>query len=319
MRVLVAHGDETARRELVGLVGRLGHDSVACGDDGGDAAWQAATGAGVDVVLCDGRSGAGDGIDLCRRLRHLDDDRYPYVIVLTDDADHGRALDFVRAGADDHLVHPPAPAALEARLVVAERITDLHRQLAERRSELRRLNDELQQAVRTDPLTGLFNRRRLEEDEPILDEGLRRYDRPFTVAMLDVDHFKAYNDRHGHPAGDDVLRRLSASLRATMRQSDLAYRYGGEEFLLVFPVRGLGSAKVAADRARVGVEKLAVPHPGTPHGIVTVSLGVAEASPADGLAGAIAAADAALYEAKGAGRNRVVVAPPRLPTDIRLA
>jgi two-component system chemotaxis response regulator CheY len=314
--VLVVEPEEGPRLEVMATVRELGHECMAAVD--GETAWAAAVGIGVDVVVTQLRLAGFDGLELCRRIRALDEDSYTYVVLLTTDDEHQQALRAVRAGVDDTLMVPLDPLALETRLVVAARVTDLHRQLADRRAELAAVNEELQQSVRTDALTGLFNRRRLDEDTPVLDEGLRRYDRPYSVAMLDIDHFKAFNDRHGHQAGDDAIRLVSAAVRRAIRQGDVAYRYGGEEFLIVFPVQSLARAKIAADRVRSAVEALSLRHAAADRGVVTVSIGVADAEPAGGLVGAVARADSALYEAKAGGRNRVVLARPVVPSHINL-
>jgi two-component system chemotaxis response regulator CheY len=303
VRVLVAEHDENVRRVLVELLRANGHDALVASD--GNGAWAGVLGFGVDVVMADRDLPGLDGLELCRRIRKLDEDDYTYFVLLTDGTGRDEALRAVRAGVDDHLVKPLDPIVLEARLVAAERVTELHRQLGERRAELRRLNEALREAARTDALTGLFNRRRLDEDEPVLDEGLRRYGRPFAVGLVDVDNFKAYNDRYGHTAGDEALRAVADRLRRTARQGDLAYRYGGEEFLFVYPAQGIASAVVAAERARVAVESLHLPHEGNPSGIVTISVGVAAAVDGGFLVRAIQDADTALYDAKAGGRNCV--------------
>lgn len=299
----MAEDDEVARVVLVELLRQAGHEVLVAAD--GEAAWATALAFGVDVVVADWRMPGMDGLELCRRIRSLDEDGYTYFVLVTADDERGQALDAVQAGVDDHLVKPLDPVVLEARLVAAERVTDLHHQLAERRHELNALNLQLAEAARTDALTGLYNRHRLEEDEPVLDEGLRRYGRPFAVGLVDVDDFKGYNDRYGHQAGDDVLRRVAGGLRGAVRQGDLAYRYGGEEFLIVFPAQGISAAHVAAERARSTIAGLGIEHPASGHGIVTISVGVAAAVEGGNLERAVQDADLALYEAKAAGRNRV--------------
>ena len=172
-------------------------------------------------------------------------------------------------------------------------------------ARLRETHQELERLSATDPLTGLFNRRRMME---ALDHEVRRSRRlkhTFAVLMADVDHFKRYNDANGHPAGDAVLKRVAAILREATRDVDVVARYGGEEFFVLMPeTEGSGAADVADRvRDRLEAEKL-------PGGSVTLSFGVAE-FPAHGDIGEtlIAIADAALYQAKREGRNRVVVAP----------
>ena len=172
-------------------------------------------------------------------------------------------------------------------------------------ARLRESHRELERLSATDPLTGLFNRRRMME---ALDHEVRRSRRlkhTFAVIMADVDHFKRYNDANGHPAGDAVLKKVADILREATRDVDVAARYGGEEFFVLMPeTEGAGAAEVADRvRERLAAEKL-------PGGTVTLSFGVAE-FPAHGDIGEtlIAIADAALYQAKREGRDRVVVAP----------
>jgi diguanylate cyclase (GGDEF)-like protein len=173
-------------------------------------------------------------------------------------------------------------------------------------SRLRTSRLELERLSVTDPLTGLDNRRHMME--ALQNEVLRsrRLKHSFAVLMADVDHFKAYNDAHGHPAGDEVLKRVAAVLRATMRDVDLVARYGGEEFFVLMPETKAAGAVDMAGRVR---NLLAME--GVPGGGVTLSFGVAE-FPAHGDAGEalIEAADTALYEAKRGGRDNIVVAAP---------
>jgi diguanylate cyclase (GGDEF)-like protein len=157
-----------------------------------------------------------------------------------------------------------------------------------------------------DRLTGLFNRAYVEE---YLGHELARAvreRRPFVVAMLDVDHFKHFNDTHGHAAGDAALRQLAVTLRSGLRRSDVVARYGGEEILMAMPGTGIDAAMEKLDelRVRVGLDEVALPRGGV--GRMTVSIGVA-ALGADGstLAALLDAADERLYAAKEAGRNRV--------------
>jgi diguanylate cyclase (GGDEF)-like protein len=149
-----------------------------------------------------------------------------------------------------------------------------------------------------DPLTGAYNRNAL--------EALIETRATLSVAMVDVDHFKEVNDRHGHPVGDEVLRRLTKVVASVLRPSDAVVRYGGEEFLLVLPEVSLAEAQRIAERARAAVELTAfmvVPSQ------VTISLGIAEHLPGETVETLLSRADEALYRAKKSGRNRVEVAP----------
>ena len=198
-----------------------------------------------------------------------------------------------------------ARAALLGRRqrALLEREREARRHLAEREAELARLNERLADDSRRDALTGLRNRRALAEDIAAATEGA------FAVALLDVDHFKAYNDCLGHLAGDNALRAVAAIVRGELREGDTAYRYGGEELLLVLPGANLELARRVAERVRAAVENAAFAHPQGIGGIVTVSIGLAAGS---GEAGPLLArADAALYSAKSGGRNRVMGATGR--------
>ena len=176
---------------------------------------------------------------------------------------------------------------------------------------LEEANRRLEDLSTTDPLTGLANRRRLEE--VLKAEWLRamRPGKPLGAAMIDIDCFKLYNDHYGHAQGDTFLQRVAAKLKESVRCTDLVARYGGEEFAVVLPETDQIAASVVAERMRASVAALKEPHHAVPSGIVTVSIGVAVIVPkaersSDQLFGS---ADAALYEAKKSGRNCVRAAP----------
>jgi diguanylate cyclase (GGDEF)-like protein len=182
------------------------------------------------------------------------------------------------------------------------------------RIELGHLSAALVETARTDALTGVANRLRLDEDLATLHGRLARYGQQIALIVLDIDHFKAVNDTVGHLAGDDVLRRVAAALRTTVRSGDVVYRYGGEEFLVAAAGQNLRGALALSERLRGAVEGLAIPNLGTGGSPITVSLGVTTIGPAEARrdpAAWLARADAALYEAKRTGRNRVVAASRR--------
>jgi diguanylate cyclase (GGDEF)-like protein len=187
---------------------------------------------------------------------------------------------------------------------------ELRRRTAAERA-LRRAAERLEVMATTDALTGLRNRRALEDALAREWQRGHRAQRPLGVVMLDADFFKTYNDRYGHQAGDDVLRHLARTIdRFARRPADIGGRYGGEEFLLLLPDTDLHGAGVVAELIRAAVEAMAVPHAASPFGRVTVSVGVASAYPvlSHPPAALVRRADQALYEAKRAGRNRVVAA-----------
>jgi diguanylate cyclase (GGDEF)-like protein/PAS domain S-box-containing protein len=185
------------------------------------------------------------------------------------------------------------------------------RDITERRrieSELQRLNVALADQARRDPLTGLGNRLRLEEDLVGFDARRIRYGHSYCVLLCDLDRFKALNDRHGHQAGDRVLRAVADTLRRTSRSSDAVYRYGGEEFLVLLAEQAIEGAMIVAQRMRKAVHELGLEHPDNEAGVVTISIGVAQCPRGDRTdpTDAIQRADVALYAAKAQGRNRVV-------------
>jgi diguanylate cyclase (GGDEF)-like protein len=185
---------------------------------------------------------------------------------------------------------------------------DMAKVIAERERLLRTRNAELTDLSSQDPLTGVANRRALDrylsEAWPVAAGSSQ----PLSLLFVDVDHFKLYNDTHGHQAGDAVLRAIAHALRhLPLREADLVARYGGEEFVIVLPGTPLAGAVAVAERALAAIRALGIPHHASPKGSVSVSIGVASSRPdrdehPDGL---IASADAALYRAKADGRDRV--------------
>lgn len=176
---------------------------------------------------------------------------------------------------------------------------------------LQQANVVLQRLSLVDAVTDVANRRQF--DRALADEWARaiRAGTSIALVLVDVDHFKPYNDRYGHPAGDDCLRRMAAVLaRTLLRAGDVVARYGGEEFAAILPLTDAEAATAIAERMRKSVEALRMPHGAVPLGVVTISGGVAAARPEMGANALdlVARADAALYEAKAAGRNRVVTA-----------
>ncbi len=197
-------------------------------------------------------------------------------------------------------------------MVAAERVTALHRQLVSFRSQLERANLELLGQSLTDALTGLGNRRRMEEDLERAHARALRVGRAYGLALFDIDHFKAYNDQYGHLAGDEALRQVSRCLAKFARADESVYRYGGEEFLLLLPDCSVDDAANTARRLRRAVAGMAIPHDArsTTPPVVTLSGGVSCWTPGSpsSVADLVQQADDALFQAKSAGRNRVHVA-----------
>ena len=198
---------------------------------------------------------------------------------------------------------------------MVRRLREGRQQLADANETLKTKNEELERLAVTDGLTGLSNHRSLMQR--LGEEGIRskRNKKPFAVIMADVDYFKAYNDDYGHPAGDEILKRMGAILREATRTMDYVARYGGEEFAILLPETTIGGAMEVAERIRAKVEST-----GFPNRQITLSIGVAEfPRHSDSSKGVMKAADVALYHAKRGGRNQVAQPRPSgreaLPTS----
>jgi two-component system, cell cycle response regulator len=255
---------------------------------------------GYSLLLTDWDMPVMDGVELCRALRAAQLPNYVYTLLLTgrDGLDHIVAgLD---AGADDYLVKPIEDIELKARLATGRRIVQLEQSLLAANEENRRLSV-------MDPLTGICNRRYLMDLLPRELERATRYERPLSLIMCDLDHFKRVNDTHGHMAGDEVLRATVEVIVAGIRKTDWVARYGGEEFIVVLPETPLSSAQLVAEtlRDRIGAAPLGA---GVVKMPVTASFGVVgwegAVRPGASMDELIARCDECLYASKTAGRNR---------------
>jgi len=310
MRILVADDDATSRLLLKASVTKLGHECLVAED--GLQAWEVLASEPIDVLLTDWMMPGLDGPELCRRVREELTAHYTYIVLVTGLAQGEQVLEGMSAGADDYLIKPVDPFAVRTRMIAAERVTALQRRVTDIQSQLEEANNVLRDLSRTDPLTGLGNRRRLEEDLDGIEALARRTARPFGVGLFDIDHFKLYNDHYGHIDGDEALRHVARCIGAVMRAGESAYRYGGEEFLILLSDCDLDGAASAAERVRSAVEAEAISHEARPSRPPLVTLSGAAgswtpetAAPTGEL---LARIDEALYAAKNAGRNRIHLA-----------
>ena len=310
MRILVADDDPTSRLIVQTALRSLGHECHTVTD--GAIAWAAFQTKEPDVVVSDSMMPGLTGLQLCRLIRERPTEHYVYFIMVSGQGLRDEILQGMTAGVDDYLVKPLDIDDLQARLIAAARVTGLHRQLARQRSELEGLNLELTAIARRDSLTGLGNRRALQEDLELLEARVMRYGHRYCMALLDVDYFKSYNDSYGHPAGDEILQIVAAQLGAIARSGDALYRYGGEEFLCIFPEQSMDSGTKAVERMRAAVEGLGIAHTDNPSGLLTISGGLAmmDAAETRSASAVLKEADEALYRAKQLGRNRVERAAP---------
>ena len=308
MKVLIAEDDAVSRLILRRAVEKFGHECLVAED--GEQAWELfQSNPDVDVVISDWMMPGMSGPELCRKVRAEVREKYTFFIFLTalDDKEH--LLEGMQAGADDYLAKPLDREQLQVRLIAADRVNSLYRQLSEQKADLERLNRELFAVARQDTVTGLNNRLRLREDLEAFAALAERYGHGYCAMLCDIDFFKSYNDAHGHLEGDAVLKKVSGAISANIRVADTAYRYGGEEFLVILPEQTLESASIAAERLRRSIEELALPHEANKSaGVVTISIGLAVLSPGEKKSAEelLKEADTALYRAKEAGRNTIV-------------
>jgi two-component system cell cycle response regulator len=242
-----------------------------------------------------------DGLRLCSQIRSLERTRNVPILAISEADNHARLMRGLEIGINDYLVRP-----IDKNEMLARARTQVKKK---RYSE--QLRDNVQKSVEmaiTDALTGLFNRRYMENHLTTLVDQAAARGKPIAVMVLDIDYFKSINDNHGHDAGDDVLREFSLRIRKCIRNIDLACRYGGEEFVLVMPETDKAVATMVAERLRrrIAAEPFSIAN-GTKSLEVTISIGIAAAAGANDSAAAILKrADQALYRAKRDGRNRVV-------------
>lgn len=257
----------------------------------------------VDLVICDLEMPGLDGGKLIPMSRSAQGREVPFVMITAVQDPHRRAGLF-REGARDVVTKPFDPEELLARI-------QTHLERVRLQEELIEKNRLLEELSTTDALTGISNRRFVDETLELEFMRARRHGTPLSVVMGDVDHFKRVNDDFGHPAGDRVLRMVAQILQRRLRATDFAGRYGGEEFLVVLGAPEDG-AQLLAERWRCEIEEAPLDVCGDVPISVTMSFGVATITadmeePED----LVAAADTALYEAKSAGRNRVALARPQ--------
>ncbi|OWV62508.1 diguanylate cyclase response regulator [Rhizobium sp. N122] len=256
-----------------------------------------------DLVIVNANFDDYDPLRLCSQLRSLERTRFLPILIITEQGADEMVVRALDLGVNDYIIRPVDPNEL-----VARSLTQIRR---------KRCNDRLRASVKqtielavTDPLTGLYNRRYLDNHLNVLFNRSMARGRPLSVLITDIDRFKQVNDTYGHDGGDEVLREFANRVRSTIRGADLACRYGGEEFVVVMPDTSPEIAATVAERLRAAVESAPFQLKHSAEALnVTASFGIASRIGAvltpDQL---MKQADLALYEAKNTGRNRVVAA-----------
>ena len=302
--VLIAEDDPIFRRILESWFKKWDYQVTAV-ENGADA-WEVLQRQDApQLAILDWMMPGMDGIELCRRIRSRDQGVYRYVLLLTAKDDKQDVIAGLEAGADDYLTKPFDANELRARVRAGKRILDLQ-------AALIRAKDDLQFAAAHDPLTGLWNRGAIID---LLKREVSRRQRTrdaLGVIMADIDYFKKINDTHGHLIGDAVLQEVTRRLAVGVRPYDVVGRYGGEEFLVVFPGCNAANLIVGAERLRHCIADQPI-ETSVGRISVTLSLGLASVEQNEketlDCEAFLRTADEALYAAKARGRNRIETAP----------
>jgi diguanylate cyclase (GGDEF)-like protein len=322
LTILAVDDDRSVLMVLEHLLRGLGHHVHTAQD--GKTALARAVSVRPQIIVSDWIMPGIDGVSLCRALRDTEEGQQMYFIILSALEQDDQLVEAFESGVDDYLTKPFTPRVLAARLRAGQRVIRLQEEARRDSENMRRFaaelavaNRRLQQAALTDPLTGLPNRRygmeRLEQEWA----AGSRSQRPMSCLVIDLDRFKEVNDSYGHDIGDLVLRQAAATLRKEARAEDVICRMGGEEFLVIAPDTNLAAAIHLAERLRAAVSRTRFTSGPVSH-VGTVSIGVAQREAAmvrvDEL---IKVADDGLYEAKRAGRDRVVTPQMELLQELR--
>jgi len=301
MKILIADDDRVSRRMLQSLLVKWGYEVISVED--GKSAWDHLRTAGAPrMALLDWMMPGLNGVDVCREIRRQNLEPYTYIVLLTAKDAKESVVEGLESGADDYLTKPFHPQELKARIRVGLRLLDLEDKLVRAREAMRF-------KATHDALTGLWNRGTILET--LVREVIRsrREGHSLGVLIADLDNFKAVNDTYGHLVGDAVLRETTKIMQADVRSYDAVGRYGGEEFLILLPNCNHAATEDKAERLRRAITQETMETESGPLKITISMGGVATGDwPADTANQILQMADAALYHAKEAGRNRTAMA-----------
>lgn len=297
MHILIAEDDFTSRIMLSAVLQKAGHEVVAAVD--GDDAWQILQHEGApSLLILDLVMPKMDGLEVIEKVRASKKKLPPYIIMLTSKGEKSDIIQGLDAGADDYLTKPFDVGELRARVEVGRRLLGMQKELIESRELL------AHQATH-DPMTDLLNRRAVMDSLQATLLKARHNQTNIAVGMIDIDHFKQINDTYGHQVGDDVLIGLAQRLKQATFLQDHVSRFGGEEFLVFFPVKAKDEVASLFSQLFSQISGISLE---TRKGLVriTVSIGIALSRQDSSLDELIGFADKALYDAKETGRNKMV-------------
>ena len=301
-RILLVEDSRAQAEVTIQSLEKSGYD-VTWGKDGVSAI-KAVKSTPPDIILLDLELPDMSGKEVCRFLKNSSDTRGIPIIMLTVSASLNDKVSGIEAGADDYLPKPYNEVELNAKIYAALRTKALQDELRQKNVQLSELLARVEALAVTDPLTGLFNRRHFESALETEWKRVKRFGQPITCLMVDIDHFKLVNDGYGHKAGDSVIQAIAQILKNSVREVDTVARWGGEEFIVILSHTGREQGMPVARRILERVSGHEFEQ--VPGKSITVSIGLASSGPARQTSDELFnAADAALYEAKRKGRNRI--------------
>lgn len=304
MNILIVEDSATLRHAMCRYISNAGHNPIIA--ENGEQALQTFDTQAVDMVIMDIEMPGLDGFETTRIMRDWlnQEDLWLPIIFVTGKNEENDLRKGIEVGGDDYLIKPVSETILIAKIRAMERIMSM-------RDELQRLNQNLIELSEKDSLTHLYNRRTFDERSETLWKQAAREGEALALLIMDIDHFKLYNDCYGHLAGDDCIVQVASTILDSLsRPGDLVARYGGEEFIAMLPNTREDGAYHVAERIRHNIAALGIKHRESPTAThITLSIGGAVISHTAGtlLRDQIHAADKALYAAKEQGRNRVTV------------